>query len=118
MWRLKYFWNVLVVLFQILRQREDRLWLRYRENGNNKRWRLDGRRFDILYRKEKTGTPMTKAQAQQWEMIQAFQSSDEELSNSLILCTVSLVTWIALLRMNDEIETAEDRETPSSVEEE
>ena len=57
MWRLKFFWNVLLVLFQVIRQREDRLWLRYRAHGNNSRWKLDGRKYeippDILANKEK-----------------------------------------------------------------
>ena len=35
-----------------------------------------------------------------------------------LICTVSLVTWIALLRMDDEIETVEDREAQAPVEEE
>jgi hypothetical protein len=108
MWKIKFLWNFIMALVSIVRQYDERLWLRYRKNGNNNRWRMEGKKYDLAFRREKAGAPMTKAQAQQWEVHQAFQSKDEELDDSLVLCAVSLVTWIALNRMNDDIESGKE----------
>ena len=113
MWKIKFLWHFVMTLISLLRKYDERLWLRFRENGNSTRWRIEGKKYDLAFRREKAGTPMTKAHAQQWEMHQAFQAtSDEELDENLILCAVNLVTWVALLRMGDEIETEEERNAP------
>ena len=110
MWKIKFLWPFVLTLISLLRKYDERLWLRYRENGNSTRWRIEGKKYDLAFRREKAGTPMSKAHAQQWEMHQAFQSKTvEDLDENLVLCAINLVTWIALLRMEDEIETAEER---------
>ena len=110
MWKIKFMWHFILTLISLLRKYDQREWLRFRENGNSTRWRIEGKKYDLAFRREKAGVPMTKAYAQQWEMHQAFQSkTEEELDESLVLCAVNLVTWIALLRMDDKIETEEDR---------
>ena len=119
MWKIKFLWHFLLTLISLLRKYDERLWMRFRENGNSTRWKIEGKKYDLAFRREKAGTPMTKATAQQWETHQAFQAkSEEELDEGLVLCAVNLVTWITLLRMGDEIETAADREAQASVEEE
>jgi len=110
MWKIKFLWHFIMSLISVIKQYDERLWLRYRKNGNSNRWRMEGKKYDLAFRREKSGVPMTKAQAQQWEVHQAFQSKDEDLDHSLVLCAVSLVTWIALNRMDDEIETEESME--------
>ena len=110
MWKIKFLWHFVLALISLLRNYDQRQWLRFRENGNSARWRIEGKKYDLAYRREQAGNPMTKAHAQQWEMHKAFQAkTDEELDENLVLCAVNLVTWIALLRMNDKIETEEDR---------
>lgn len=118
MWKLKFFWHFFLTLVDVIKRYDHRLWMRYRENGNSNRWKLEGRKYDVAFRKEKMGNPMTKAWAHQWELHQAFQSKDEELEENLTLSAVNLITWIALLKMDDEIETKEDRAEQETVGEE
>jgi hypothetical protein len=118
MWKLKFFYNFCVTLFSMLRNYDKRLWMQYRENGSGSRWKLPLRKLDIAHRKEKSGAViMSKATAQQWEIIQAFTNTDDKkLQEDLLFCSVNLVTWITLLKMNDPIETAEDRQALKEAE--
>ena len=118
MWKLKFFYNFCITLFNILRNYDKRLWMQYRENGSGSSWKMPHRKLDMAFRKEKQGvTTMSKATAQQWEIIQAFTNTDDKkLQEDLVFCSVNLVTWIALLKMNDPIETAEDRQALKEAE--
>jgi len=118
MWKLKFFYNFCVTLFKILRNYDKRLWMQHRENGSGRSWIVPHRKLDIAYRKEKTGAViMSKATAQQWEIIQAFKNTDDKkLQEDLLFCSVNLVTWVTLLKMNDPIETAEDRQALKEAE--
>ena len=118
MWKLKFFYNFYIILFKILINYDKRLWMQYRENGSGSSWKLPQRKLDIALRKEKSGAKiMSKATAQQWEIIQAFTNTDDKkLQEDLVFCSVNLVTWIALLKMNDPIETDEDRQALKEAE--
>lgn len=118
MWKLKFFYNFCITLFKILINYDKRLWMQYRENGSGSSWKLPQRKLDIALRKEKSGAKiMSKATAQQWEIIQAFTNTDDKkLQEDLVFCSVNLVTWIALLKMNDPIETDEDRQALKEAE--
>ena len=106
LWKFKFLWNFICVLVRVIRSFDERLWMRHRKNGTGNRWALMARKSGIEFRREKAGAPMTKAQAQQWETHQVFQISEEkELQQALSLLAVNLITWISLLRMEDEIES-------------
>jgi hypothetical protein len=117
MWKLKFFYNFCITLFNILRNYDQRLWLQYRENGSGNAWKIPYRKLDIAYRKEKSGAIiMSKATAQQWEIIQAFKNTDDKkLQEDLLFCSVNLVTWVTLLKMNDPIETVADRQALKEI---
>ena len=111
LWKIKFWFAIFFKLCKLLKNYDQRLWMRYREDGTGARNRLQLRPLDLKRRRESAGSAyMTKVDANQWELISAYTNTDpDELSEALEMCALNLITWAVLLDMKDPIETAEDR---------
>lgn len=116
LWKIKFWFYVSLKLMKLLKNYDERLWMRYREDGTGRRNDLGLRPLDLKRRRESAGSSyMTKVDASQWELMSAYKNKDtQELSSALDMCALNLITWSVLLQIDDPIETEEDRVADAS----